>query len=421
MSLFQFEKYLCYLLFLTGFIGSAFFTINLDLFSLFPHRILLIILWGMFGLKLFMEGKVKFVSEIAKPYFNFFTVWLLYAIISIVWVESKVDAIRNVIFLFMGVSLIFFATYYLREKKDLIVLYWMWNVLTGCLILLGFWEHLTGHHLPVSKLYGRNDIWLWHRPTGVFYNPNDYATFLAISFPFMLGMIRYIKNVLTKIIGATGTIASFYLIAITGSRANIIAICLEVLFFLLFLTTLKQKLKILFTTLIGLVILRSILPINILSLLVSMELKSFTSYSETRVGSVAIRRNLAANCFGFLYPTAGLGVGAGNVEYWMDNFAQHNTRGILNAHNWWLEILTNYGIIIFMWYILIYSRFLIGLWRCWKKSNHWSEFLISEILLLSVIGFIIASTSSSSVMAFEPNWMIFAFLVAFINQMQNTK
>lgn len=416
MTLFRFEKYLCYSVFFTGFIGSAFFTINLEFFSLYPYRIFLGLLWGIFLLRMLFVEKVEFDNEGVRAYFNFFIIWIIYAFISIIWAESKVDSIRNIIFLFMGISLAFFATYYFKQKKDLIILFWMWIFFIWCLILIGYWEHFSGNHLPSSRLYGGRDIWLWHRPTGFFYNPNDYATFLAISIPFMLGLIRYAKSRLLKFSGIIGIIAAFYLIVITGSRANIIAVCIEVAVLLLFLTNLKQKIKTFFIALIICIVLRAILPLNLLSLLISIELKSFTSHTETRVGSLSIRKNLAINCIDFLYPTAGLGVGAGNVEYWMENYAHHNTKGIVNAHNWWLEILTNYGIIIFVWYILIYKRFLIDAWHCWKKSITRSDLLISETLLLSVVGFIVACISSSSVMAFEPNWMLFSFVIASINQ-----
>jgi len=88
---------------------------------------------------------------------------------------------------------------------------------------------------------------------------------------------------------------------------------------------------------------------------------------------------------------------------------------ILNPHNWWLEILINYGILIFFGYVAMYLRVLSQLWRAWHMSKSRSEKMITEALLIAIIGFPIASTSPSSIMAFHPQWLLFAFVFAFIS------
>ena len=41
--------------------------------------------------------------------------------------------------------------------------------------------------------------------------------------------------------------------------------------------------------------------------------------------------------------------------------------------------------------------------------------MICEALLVSIIGFFVASMSSSSILAFKPQWLLFAFSLSFIN------
>jgi len=125
--------------------------------------------------------------------------------------------------------------------------------------------------------------------------------------------------------------------------------------------------------------------------------------------------NLARNGLIFLYSTAGFGVGAGNAEYWMANFARYDTAGILNLHNWWLEILINYGIFVFIGYVVMYIGIILKLWHAWHKAVDRKERMIAEALLLAFIGFFFASISSSSIMAFNPQWLLFAFALAFLN------
>jgi len=244
MPLSRIEKGCCYLVFITGFLGAALFPIDLGPFALFPYRILLIVLWALFVARALAQGKLALPILPVKVFLAFLGIWFAYALISLSWSASKGDAIRHLIFLFMGVSLIFFASYYFRSHRDLHKFYWIWLGMFGGLILLGFWEHLTGQHLPASGYYGETRARLMFRPTGVFNNPNDYATFLALSIPFAFSVLRYARRWLARLIALGASIGAFYLIVATGSRANMLAVLLELAFLVLLLTNLSQKVKI---------------------------------------------------------------------------------------------------------------------------------------------------------------------------------
>lgn len=417
VPLFPIEKFCCYLVFITGFFGAALFPINLGAFTLFPYRIFLLLLWGLFLLRVFIQGKLILPQSGIRLYMSFFAIWMAYAMISLGWATAKGDAIRHIVFLFMGVSLLFFVTYYFRNLNDFIKLYWIWFGVFCVLVILGFWEHLTGQHLPVSGFFGETRARFMYRPTGVFKNPNDYATFLSLSTPFALGLVRYARSRLAKLTGIGTVFAAFYLIVITGSRANILAVLLAVAFLLLFLSKLKQKVKVAFISAIFLIIALMIMPgpIQEFSSKVVTEVGSIADQAKLEYGSIAVRVNLVKNALEFLYSTAGFGVGAGNAEYWMANYARHNTFGILNPHNWWLEILTNYGVFIFGGYITIYIGIIRNLWHNWQNTVDRKERMVVEALLVAFIDFVVASISSSSIMAFKPQWMLFAFALAFIN------
>jgi len=118
-----------------------------------PYQILLIVLWVLFVARTLAQGKLALPIRPVKVYLIFLGIWFAYAIISLGWTASKGDAIRHLIFLFMGVSLIFFASYYFRSLPYLHMIYWIWLTVFCVLVLLGFWEHLTGCHLPVSGFH----------------------------------------------------------------------------------------------------------------------------------------------------------------------------------------------------------------------------------------------------------------------------
>jgi teichuronic acid biosynthesis protein TuaE len=149
----------------------------------------------------------------------------------------------------------------------------------------------------------------------------------------------------------------------------------------------------------------------------SAQLHSLTTESsmDSGFGSVGIRLNLVRNCLVFLGHSFGFGVGAGNAEYYMQNFSVYDTQGITNPHNWWGEILTDYGLFIFVGYVLIYMSILYNLWRMRTKLSDGQEKMICEALLVGLVIFFFASMSSSSIMAFTPQWLFFAFALGFLN------
>jgi len=421
IAIFSIEKFFCYLVFFTGFFGVALFPIDIGPFMLFPYRIFLLFLWFIFGLHILIKRKIVFAQSQIKWYFLLLCFWLGYAVLSLAWAISKEAAVRDIIFLFMGFLVIFFSTYYFRAKKDLQILYNLWLAVFGILILIGFWEHLTGYHLPVSGYFHETRTWIKFRPTGVFHNPNDYATFLALSIPFGIGIIRYGNKKYLRIFGLCNILGAFYLIVASGSRANMIAVLFELIFIFMFLLNIKRKLKLVITVGFCIVFLFMFLPGPLQEFFsqTTEELNSVVSQTEQMTDSVGVRMNLVRNGLLFLYSTAGFGVGAGNSEYYMAHFAQYNTAGILNPHNWWLETLIDYGILVFVGYIIFYIGIIQNLWKVYRKKQTVKEKMICEALLVSLVGFFFASISSSSIMAFKPQWLLFAFALSYLNYFRN--
>jgi len=417
ISNYKVERLIFYLTVLSGFMGPAFFSINLGLFTLFPYRVFLVLLWMFFILRILVQDKFFLPRFRVKSYLSFFFVWLAYAVLTLAWAKDSAAAIEDVVFLTMAISVILFTVYYARKMKDFKRLYWLWVIVFFGFILFGFYEHLAGNHLPVSKLYQTTDPRLMNVPTGVFHNQNNYAMALTLSIPFAIAFCRYKKRVLAKLFGLFLVLSACYLIVITGSRANILAVLLEVIFLWLVFLNSQDRTKYVIVV-VGLVAL-SILVIP--GLLQSFQneilsnLNSLVVNTKMWRGSIRIRFNLVRNGLVFLRSTWGFGVGAGNAEYWMANFGKYFTEGVLSLHNWWLENLTNYGIFIFSGYLAVYFSLLWNLWKGWRDFVSSREKMISEALMLSLVGFSVASFSPSSIMAFKPQWFLIAFGIAFIN------
>ena len=191
MKIVSLQKGLLYLTIVAGFIGSAFLAIPLGPIHIFLYRVLLPLLWLIFAMGILLQGRVDISHIKVKRYLQFLTLWLVYAILSAAWAVSTVDVMRDVIFLLMALSSVFFVIYYFSNGKDLKRLYYLWLAVLGGLLLVGFWEHLTGQHLSASGFYGETRARFMSMPTGVFHNPNDFATYLVLSIPFVFALIRY--------------------------------------------------------------------------------------------------------------------------------------------------------------------------------------------------------------------------------------
>ena len=149
---------------------------------------------------------------------------------------------------------------------------------------------------------------------------------------------------------------------------------------------------------------------------VFINLRSIVTQLMSGTQSMGERMNLAKNGLRFLLSTWGFGVGAGNVEFWMKTKGQFDTGNKINIHNWFLEVLVNYGVFIFVGYLIFFAGIA---YKVFTLINQHKDDQIMKVLGVSIlgvmIGFIFASISPSSIMAYRPHWMIYAIGLSYIN------
>lgn len=364
------------------------------------------------------SGRLNLSHIKVKLYLKFLAMWLGYAFISIIWAADPIAALRNIIFLFTGVSIIFFLVYYMRDINHLQYLYWIWISIFIVLIPIGLWELTTGNHLITSNLIEEDRPWVAFAPTTVFGNQNDYAAFIVLSIPMTTTAIRYYSNPYIRVAGVIVLITGLFLLIMTTSRSCYLALFTGVAFWFIFLLGSRKKLKTLaiVAAFFAVVLLAFPTQIQETSLLVQDQVSSLSDVSDQSENlGAAVRPNLIKNALYFTAQSAGFGVGSGNAEYYMEHYKIYPTGGITNVHNWWAEILANYGIFIFAGYLLFYGSLLLNLWRAYKNTHVLQEKMICEALLVGLVSFFMASISSSSIIAFAPQWIFFGFALAFLN------
>jgi teichuronic acid biosynthesis protein TuaE len=365
-------------------------------------------------------SKIRIKKILVKNYLLFLGLWLVYAVASFTWVDFMSDAIRQTTFLLTGISVIFFAVFFFNRIADLRKFYYLWIFFLIGLIVVGVWEHATGNHLPASGYNSLAKHSVRFLPSGVYHNTNDFATYLSLSLPFLFSAIRYFTGPMRKLLLVIFSIffgIGLCVLLFTSSRLNWVAVMIEFLFFFFFMQKASKKVKMGLVALLFAITTCFVFPVAVEQTyeIISSAIKgSYDSYALNR-GSTIVRYNLFINGFFLSYEHAGFGVGAGNAQYHISNFGQYPTFGIADPHNWWLEVFINYGIFIFIGFVIFYLSLIKELFKIWKGLALGEEKMICEALTLSLVGFFFASCSPSSVMAHNAIWFIFAFSLAFLN------
>ena len=214
-----------YLLIALTFLNNAFFSISAGFFSLFLYRIMLIAAFALFIWR--MRDKGTYISQWqqirVKGILGFFAAWFLYGLISLLWAHSVTDGLKYMSLLAMGMGFVFLVVMYIQRIDQVVTFYSIWLVMTVFVMGIGFYNHFTLNHLPNTSLY-LGPAYKQHYPTAVFFNQNDFATFLSISFFLYLACMRQMKNGYIKAFGLLGAIAALYLILLTESRASLLGI-----------------------------------------------------------------------------------------------------------------------------------------------------------------------------------------------------
>lgn len=420
--------FVLFLISLSG--GSYMLRLNFFGIELYAFRYILII-----GIAfMFYNKDIKlYTNKFTKIVFSFLLFWILYALISLFWCEDLKRGVHEIIYLIIGFLTyiyMFSLSIYLRnEFKYRIVENWHYTAIP--LILMAWWEIVTGNHLDsnysklllkLSPMHENHFV-----PITVFDNPNNFAIFLTISVTLFLFSIHRNQN---KLFSFILFINSIVLIFITSSRIGIVYLFFLIIFFIGYLFIKSHKLFSRVTMkffVFNLFFIASIFTINSYSRVNKFKIELETKRTkeileryhakikrETGVdsrdsSSFNIRKNLIYNGIDFFKESKGIGIGAGSFEAKIIN-GENNypTYGYSNPHNYFIRILSQYGVIVLLIFIgiLIYVIFRLFVIVFIHKKSFYDSFFI----LLLLICFVLMSNANSSFIPLPLNWFLISFI-----------
>jgi teichuronic acid biosynthesis protein TuaE len=403
------------LLIISSLIGVNYIKFDLGFFQLSIFRFLLIFSF-LFYSKILKKSLNQIKVDNNNFYLHFLFFWIIYSLITVIWVNDMFSWIKSLTFIVIGLytTIIIFAVLdnktKIKKAIDSIVL------ASFLIFFLAFYEMFTGNYLFVTEgnLEYYQEFSLLQSATGFrepvtfFGNPNNYSLFLY--FTFVFGILNYkIKlNKFVKVYYGFVALIAFFLIVCTQSRSGFIG-CGIFLLSLVFISFLKNSL-------IGRLRMFFVLSILFIGLfyylndnfdffrdVITIDLSNNSSGS-----SDDIRKNLIRNGIHFLYSSYFMGVGVGNIEYYMSNFPKYNTGDTTNIHNWWMEILVSSGVVIFCFYILVYAKSTYHSFKYFFQSKNLENKKIYSVFLCFFLGFIVSSIGPSSLIDNEWYWTLMA-------------
>ena len=116
--------------------------------------------------------------------------------------------------------------------------------------------------------------------------------------------------------------------------------------------------------------------------------------------------------FDFLF-----GFGVGNSRDYLKK--QNIPHQIIDPHNWWLEILGEFGFIFFLCYLVFFFSLLRVLRRIIKRKKQRLATYAASSCFFSLLAFVVSSMGPSSVAYFFPHWILIALSLITINLFKN--
>jgi teichuronic acid biosynthesis protein TuaE len=403
-------KKLAYLSAMASFIATSVISINFGIFQLSLFRGLIVFISLAAVTKVLLSnGKFHILRKSTSSYsIKFMLIWLSYALLSLGWVNDYVGWIKAIFFLSIGVLCVLIYSKYFTKSNDILTSFRFMSILIMIHNLIGWYEIKTGNYMFLTSTQA---YYIRHKlPVSMFGNTNNFATFLLISIFILYVCLANSKLKPIKMLYITTIVSSIYLLVMTTSRANLVGLIMASGSFVWLSVQNKKRRLFLIVMLLLMLVVSFAMPgfSDSISQMIDGRFKLSADNESNNV-----RLNLIKNGFNFLVNTAGFGIGAGNIEYWMENYEVYATQGVTNIHNWWMEILVAYGVAIFMLYIIFFIKLFRDLYRVYKNSSNKVEISISLGFMCSMVGFVLGSISSSSIIIFEWLWVYWALAIAF--------
>ena len=395
-SLFDVFLYICVLL--SGLVPRYITTFKLHIvIGISMFTIAVIITWVLFVRRLKVYKSLEC---------SFFFIWFIWIVCSI-WRAERIGVWALYLDWIITAILFMQILYYRNDQKTFDIVSIAIVDASFIQILIGLYEITVHRYVFEIGSVSRHSY--GYVAISMFYNANDYATFIVTIMPFAIYLLFKRIGVFYRIYYIFIIVASIILVLRSGSRASVLGLLL-IVGTLLFLFFRKSKKNIL----IGI----SVTFISVAAIVASSRLRqiitsTFMDIIRDQSGvSNSYRINLIKNGLYFLKETFGFGVGTGNLVNWLENKSIYPIGQLQLIHNWYIEIAVTFGLLFFVIYLILHIKVIVSLIKSFSMNE--SFWTLNNTILVSFISFSLVSISSSSNFYSEWVWMYLVFISSFV-------
>ena len=290
----------------------------------------------------------------------FALLFILFSFISSFWSpagisEGIIYAIYNAVHTLLFIEIIAFSRKALNPIRALASGFLVAFVITA---VIASWELVTDNHLSTSKQEEAGmsntgtEVYVRYFAAATFYNMNTCVTAICFFLPFLFyGFSNNQYSFFTRSLFGLSTVGAIVIVLFNGSRGGLLAIGIMAMVYMYYSFFRMEQSFIWGALLIAVVVVVLIYfgPVILNTLI----MRSAVQESLQEESRFVIWNNVMKVVNEYLW----LGCGAGGLQYAMIKYA---SGGIIVAHNVFLEILSEYGFVFFVAFVLfvikIYSR-----------------------------------------------------------------
>lgn len=419
------------------FLISAVIGVGISYSKIYLFHIMLCLLLFFYTLSFFKIGKIRLPKMPTKLHYIFYFMLAWYAA-TIIWSINKIYTMQYLFYIACGTTIVLTLIYYAKDIDRQSKVFNILSIPFIIEIIICLMEAFGIFRWPISPYsnyvtyFGREMgvnlnlpyeklVYISRLPTGFQWNPNNLAATMIIILPFFL----FYKRAFVKYIG---TFSVSFIIIMTGSRGNIIALIFMMILHLLFFSRKKKIVFLLLLSLLTLIVFPSFIDkvmesenMHIQKIVYSFEaLKRYLSKDTTiDESSIGIRKQLIKNGINALKDTYGLGVGGGCSRAVQEKV--EGVAGITSMHNFWIEMLVDSGVLFTTLFIIWYLYTVFYLYRISRITKYSEIKYYSSASSLAMVGFSVGAISASSVIYLLPMWIMFGFSIMTINNYRRIK
>lgn len=338
--------------------------------------------------------------------FLFLAGWTILNLASYIWAMDKALVLNYTVFILRYTTLFLIYNKLFEDPVPLRGFHWFLFLLVLLYVGTALVEMLTFKHLPVSRHYGKGSF----IPSGPFYGENQLASYLLLFSPFLLFVPRVSGKRWLAVLSAPVILVVAVITVIQGARISMIALGVFLAYFFIVQTTWKNKVILLLAAslLAGGIYARYNREVYLLYQVFKKQAGTLSSeQTSIYMSSIQIRVQLIKETLDMAARSGFIGVGGGNYEPHMQGDAIYRTGGITNPHNYFMELLGNWGLPGLFGFLYLYLYWLAGLWKLYRKSTG-ADRQRYLMYLISLLLFVPASSVPSSIRWDYFVWIYFA-------------